>query len=148
LDEVSAGEREWKAVLREFWKDFIAKIDESKQLKITEVLEALDHLLAAYAFGTPKNDGHDPRECAECKTRKLASKLGRFVPYISFSNYPDSNHKTQIGESNESIKNEDGTEFKLPKPLGQHPESGDDIVMKKGPYGLYVQLGEGKTPKR
>jgi len=148
LDDVSAGEREWKTVLREFWTDFIAKIDESKELKVTQVLEALDQLLGAYAFGLGTG-GKDPRECPACKTGKLGLKIGRFGPYIACSRYPDCTHKAQIGDANApTLTDSEGVEFKLPKTIGKDPASGEDITMRKGPYGVYVQIGESKTPKR
>jgi len=151
LDDVSAGERDWKQVLREFWVDFIAKIDESKQLSITQVLEALDTLLANYAFGADKLDenGKDKRVCPACSKGRLGLKIGKFGPYIACSNYPDCNHKAQLGELTAEIQFDDnGDEFKLPKTLGNDPITGDLISLRKGPYGVYVQLGEGKTPKR
>lgn len=148
LDDVSAGERDWKTVLREFWGDFIAKIEESKELKVSQVLEALDHLLGAYAFGNSV-EGKDPRACPACKTGKLGLKIGRFGPYIACSNYPECNHKAQIGDmGGPTMTDEQGEEFKLPRTLGKDPVSGEDVSMRKGPYGVYVQLGESKTPKR
>jgi len=147
LDDVAGGEREWKEVLREFWKDFIAKIEESRELKVSDVLEALDTLLAAYAFGTPK-DGKDPRKCPACGGQ-LGLKIGRFGPYIGCNNYPECTHKAQISESSApALVDAEGNEFKLPKLLGSDPVSGEPINLKKGPYGVYVQLGESKTPKR
>jgi DNA topoisomerase-1 len=148
LDDVSAGERDWKTVLREFWGDFIAKIDESKELTVSKVLEALDTLLASYAFGNP-TDGKDPRVCPACGTGKLGLKIGRFGPYIACSNYPTCAHKAQIGDiGGPTMTDTEGTEFKLPKTLGPDPVSGEIITMRKGPYGVYVQLGDSKTPKR
>ena len=148
LDDVSAGEREWKTVLHEFWDDFIAKIEESKQLTVSQVLEALDQLLAAYAFGAAK-DGHDPRTCPACKAGQLGLKIGRFGPYIACSKYPDCNYKAQLGDlGGVAMTDAEGVEFKLPKIMGQDPTTGEDISMRKGPYGVYVQLGESKTPKR
>lgn len=151
LDEVSAGERDWKQVLRDFWVDFIAKIDESKQLTVSQVLEALDTLLASYAFGNTSTDkdAKDPRVCPACGKGRLGLKIGRFGPYIACSAYPECNHKAQLGELTAPVQLDDnGEEFKLPKTLGKDPVSGDDITMRKGPYGVYVQIGEGKTPKR
>ena len=151
LDEVSAGERDWKQVLRDFWVDFIAKIDESKQLTVSQVLEALDTLLASYAFGNTSTDkdAKDPRVCPACGKGRLGLKIGRFGPYIACSAYPECNHKAQLGELTAPVQLDDnGDEFKLPKTLGKDPVSGDDITMRKGPYGVYVQIGEGKTPKR
>jgi len=151
LDDVSAGERNWKQVLRDFWVDFIAKIDESKQLTVSQVLEALDTLLASYAFGKPSNDNKasDPRACPACSKGRLGLKIGRFGPYIACSNYPECNHKAQLGELTAPVQlDENGEEFKLPKTLGADPATGEDISLRKGPYGVYVQIGEGKTPKR
>ena len=148
LDDVSAGERDWKAVLREFWEQFIAKIEESRELKVSQVLEALDQLLAAYAFGSGKGD-KDPRECPACHKGQLGIKLGRFGPYIACSNYPECTHKAQLGDLTASgAEGEEGGEFKLPRVLGKDPVSGEDVSIRKGPYGVYVQLGESKTPKR
>ncbi len=151
LDDVSAGERNWKQVLRDFWIDFIAKIDESKQLTVSQVLEALDTLLASYAFGQASSDKNakDPRACPACGKGRLGLKIGRFGPYIACSNYPECNHKAQLGELTAPAQlDENGEEFKLPKTLGQDPASGEDITLRKGPYGVYVQVGEGKAPKR
>lgn len=148
LDEISAGERDWKQVLRDFWKDFIAKINDSKELSVSQVLEALDAELASYAFGAAKSD-KDPRLCPACSNGKLGLKIGRFGPYIACSNYPECNHKAQLGEMTSAAQADDGSEeLKLPKTLGKDPATGEDVTMRKGPYGVYVQLGESKTPKR
>ena len=153
LDDVSAGERDWKTVLREFWKDFITKIGESKELTVTQVLEALDTLLASYAFGAAKDD-KNPRECPACKLAgrtggQLGLKIGRFGPYIACSAYPECTHKAQLGDmGGPTMTDSEGTEFKLPKTLGKDPVSGEEVSMRKGPYGVYVQLGESKIPKR
>src|SRR5262249_8294260 len=98
LDDVSAGDIDWKQVLRDFWNDFIAKIEDSKKLTIDEVLDALNKLLADYVFG-PVKDGKDPRKCPACATGKLGIRTGRFGPFIACSNYPECTHKAQIGKS-------------------------------------------------
>ncbi|MFO0390047.1 MAG: type I DNA topoisomerase [Alphaproteobacteria bacterium] len=146
LDDISAGERNWKEVLREFWTAFIAKIEESRELKITDVLSALDHLLSAYAFGASK-DGKDPRKCPACTSGQLGIKIGRFGPYIACSAYPECNYKAQFGESGTPNEGDETGGMALPKMLGKNP-SGDDISLRKGPYGFYVQIGEEKKPKR
>jgi DNA topoisomerase-1 len=148
LDEISTGKLNWKQVLKEFWTDFIAKIGESKELSITQVLESLDTLLANYAFGAGV-EGKDKRACPACGKGRLGLKIGRFGPYIACSNYPDCSHKAQLADSSaEPQLDENGEEFKLPKILGNDPVSGEIISLRKGPYGVYVQLGEDKTPKR
>jgi len=148
LDDVSAGDIDWKKVLRDFWKDFIVKIDESKELKITDVLAALDELMGSYVFGIAKDD-KDPRKCPECASGRLGLKIGRFGPYVACSSYPECNYKTQIGEAaGGQMTDSEGNEFTLPKTLGIDPKSGEIVTMKKGPYGVYVQLGEAAKPKR
>src|SRR6202012_3178658 len=42
LDLVSNNEIAWRDVLRDFWKDFIGAIDETKELRISAVIDALD----------------------------------------------------------------------------------------------------------
>ncbi|MDE3015489.1 MAG: type I DNA topoisomerase [Pseudomonadota bacterium] len=147
LDDVSAGEREWKELLRDFWKDFILKINESKELTVSQVLEALDLLLASYAFGAAK-EGKDPRVCPACGTGRLGLKIGRFGPYIACSNYPECNHKEQIGQrASPAMIDAEGVEFTWPRALGKSPD-GEDVSLRKGPYGVYAQRGEGDKPKR
>jgi len=145
LDDVSDGTIDWKQVLRDFWNDFIAKIDDSKKLTIEQVLDALNLLLADYVFGLPK-DGKDPRKCPACATGKLGIRVGRFGPYTACSNYPECNYKSQIGQK--TGDHADTGSMVFPKILGKDPASGEDISLRKGPYGVYVQIGEGKKPKR
>ncbi|KAG5571741.1 hypothetical protein H5410_061507 [Solanum commersonii] len=60
--------------------------------------------------------------------------------------------KTLYGEEDEDITFEDTKRnVEMPKLLGVHPSSNEKILMKNGPYGYYVQLGEDKkgyVPKR
>ncbi len=146
LDDISAGDRDWKEVLREFWKDFITKIEESRELKISDVLAALDQLLAAYAFGASK-DGKDPRKCPACASGTLGIKIGRYGPYIACDAYPECNYKAQFGESGTPNEGDESGGMALPKVLGKNG-NGEDISLRKGPYGFYVQIGEEKKPKR
>jgi len=144
LDEISDGKLDYKQVLRDFWKDFNGNIDEIKDLRVSEVLDALNDLLASRIF-PPKEDGSDPRLCPTCGTGKLSLKLGKFGAFIGCSNYPDCKHTMQLsdaasGNSSEAAQG-DGV-------LGTDPESGEEVHLKSGRFGPYVQLGEGKEPKR
>ena len=62
LDLVSAGDLDWKALLREFWQDFHPKTEEVLKVSTREVLDALDGALAPFLY-PPKADGSDPRAC-------------------------------------------------------------------------------------
>src|SRR5438876_5571227 len=88
LDEVSGGRVDWKALLRDFWRDFSTAIDGTKELTITAVLEALDAELGRHFF--PENgSGADPRLCPNCGAGRLSVKLGKFGAFIGCSDYPN-----------------------------------------------------------
>jgi DNA topoisomerase-1 len=144
LDQVSAGELDYKALLRDFWKDFTAATEEIKDLRVSEVLDALNDLLADHIF-PPREDGSDPRRCPTCGTGTLSLKLGKFGAFIGCSNYPECKHTMQLSDAASGQASEaaagDGV-------LGVDPESGEEVHLKSGRFGPYVQLGEGKEPKR
>jgi len=140
LDEVSAGEMNWKTLLEEFWRDFSAAIAGTKELKISQVIDALDEVLGPHIF-TPEPGGADPRLCPTCGTGRLNLKLGRFGAFVGCSNYPDCRYTRQLGQKN-------GEGSAEPKVLGKFPESGEDVSLRSGRFGPYVQLGEGDKPKR
>jgi DNA topoisomerase-1 len=141
LDKVSAGELSWKQLLRDFWKDFSAAIGETKDLKITDVINELDAILGPHIF--PANaDGSDPRKCPSCEAGRLSLKLGRFGSFVGCSNYPECRYTRQIGQT--AAEAGDGQ----PRVLGNDPETGEPISLRSGRFGPYVQLGEGEKPKR
>ena len=144
LDQVSAGELDYKVLLRDFWKDFTVATEEIKDLRVSEVLDALNDMLSDHIFPA-REDGADPRKCPTCGTGTLSLKLGKFGAFIGCSNYPECKHTMQLsdaatGQSSEAAAG-DGV-------LGTDPESGEEVFLKSGRFGPYVQLGEGKEPKR
>jgi DNA topoisomerase-1 len=141
LDLVSAGELDWKALLREFWKDFHAKVGEIGELRITNVLDALDEALGPHLF-PPKPDGSDPRACPVCGTGRMGLKSSRFGPFIGCSNYPECRHTRPLAAEAE------GEEGGGDRELGVDPDTGLTVYLKAGRFGPYVQLGEGEKPKR
>ncbi len=143
LDQISAGNLRWKDVLREFWQDFTKQTDEIKDLRVSQVLDALNELLADHIF-PPKADGSDPRRCPNCGTGQLSLKLGKFGAFIGCSNYPECRYTMQLSDAAtgaaEAVPG-DGS-------LGTDPESGLTVYLKSGRFGPYVQLGDGSEPKR
>ncbi|MEE2692811.1 MAG: type I DNA topoisomerase [Pseudomonadota bacterium] len=135
LDRISAGEVDWKAFLRDFWKEFHAAIEDTAELRITEVLEALNVALAPLIF-PPKEDGSDPRLCPNCGDGQLSLKTGKFGAFIGCSNYPDCNYTRQLSASPDD---ENGGGDRV---LGEDPETGLEVWLKIGRFGPYVQLGE------
>ncbi|WP_323786205.1 type I DNA topoisomerase [Thalassovita sp.] len=134
LDDVSAGERDYKDVLARFWRDFSAAIAETSELRITEVLDVLDDALAPQLY-PPREDGSDPRICPKCGEGKLHLKTSRTGGFVGCGNYPECTYTRPIaGEG------ADGDE----RLLGMDGE--DEIHLKSGRFGPYVQRGE-PTPE-
>ena len=144
LDLVSAGELDWKVLLREFWKDFHARTEEIGTLRTREVLDSLDNALAPFLY-PPKPDGSDPRTCPTCGSGRLSLKTSRFGPFVGCSNYPECRYTRPIGQNGE---NGEAGGDNGDRELGQDPESGETVWLKAGRFGPYVQLGEGEKPKR
>ncbi len=76
LDDVSAGERDYKEVLSRFWRDFSAAVAETADLRIGEVLEKIDDFLSPHLY-PPRADGGDPRACPTCGSGRLHLKTAR-----------------------------------------------------------------------
>jgi len=146
LDEISAGKLDWRQVLRDFWRDFSGHVDETKELRVSDVLEALNEELAPLVF-PPREDGSNPRACPRCGTGQLSLKLGKFGAFVGCSNYPECGYTRQLGDpvgpNGETAEGESGDRV-----LGTDPYTGEEIVLKSGRFGPYVQRGEGKEAKR
>jgi DNA topoisomerase-1 len=142
LDLVSAGELDWKVLLREFWADFNAKIGEMGELRMSDVLTALDASLGPHLF-PDKPDGSDPRACPVCNSGRMGLKSSRFGPFLGCSNYPECRHTRPLTVAEEG---EDGPTGD--RELGTDPVTGETVYLKTGRFGVYVQLGEGEKPKR
>ena len=143
LDLVSAGDLNWKVLLREFWQDFHAAVGEISELRVTNVLDALNEALGPHIFPA-KADGSDPRACPTCATGKLSLKTGKFGAFIGCSNYPECRFTRPIAQSegNEADAGNGDRE------LGTDPDTGLIVHLKNGRFGHYVQLGDGDKPKR
>ncbi|MGE0410070.1 MAG: type I DNA topoisomerase, partial [Amphiplicatus sp.] len=135
LDEISNGEVDWKAFLRDFWKEFHANVEGVGELRIADVLEALNESLAPLIF-PKKEDGADPRACPNCENGRLSLKTGKFGAFIGCSNYPDCSYTRQLSALGEN------EEAQGDKSLGFDPDTGLEVFLKIGRFGPYVQLGE------
>jgi DNA topoisomerase-1 len=143
LDRVSNNEVDWRDLLREFWRDFAAAVTDIKDLRIGDVLNALDEVLGPHLF-SPREDGSDPRQCPTCGNGRLSLKLGRYGAFIGCSNYPDCRFTRALSAVNGN--GDTGTKI-----LGQDPETGLDVTLRGGRFGPYVQRGEpveGEKPRR
>ncbi len=133
LDKVSAGELEYKVVLREFWTDFQKAIAGVGDLRISEVLEELNTALGPAIF-PEREDGSDPRVCHTCGTGRLSLKAGKFGAFIGCSNYPECRYTRQLGvaEGEEPVSGD--------RELGIDPNTERKVWLKIGRFGPYVEL--------
>ncbi|MGR3801943.1 type I DNA topoisomerase [Marinibacterium profundimaris] len=137
LDEVSAGDADYKEVLRKFWQDFSAAIAETADLRITEVLEKINEVLEPHLF-PPNEDGTDPRLCPNCGNGRLSMRTARSGgAFIGCSNYPECRYTRPFGPPGQEDPSDIPPEGKV---LGE--DAGDKIYAFKGRFGPYVQRGE------
>jgi len=149
LDDISGGKANWKEVMGGFWESFAAAVAETKDLTTTEVIDALDEVLGPHFFNDD-GSGRNPRDCPNCDTGRLGLKLGKYGAFIGCSTYPECKYTRKLAAGDESpeaaLIGANG-----PVNLGSDAVSGEAVTLRNGPYGFYIQLGEGedkKKPKR
>ncbi len=142
-------------------KEFTAKMEDGLDEISRGELESLPFMKNFYRGGGPfvglekmLNEKVDiPAACTIALPEEIAEstegRIGRFGPYLrrgdDTRSIPDN---TYFGDLTlDIIENLFNEEVKEDEPLGNDPESGESIMIKKGPYGHYVQLGEAKTRK-
>src|SRR5262245_5237644 len=146
LDLISDGKLEYKVVLRDFWRDFIGAVEGIKDLRVGDVLEALNEILGPHIF-PPKDDGGDPRQCPVCGEGRLSLKVsGKYGAFIGCSRYPECRYTRQLSAAGNGADADASTlDGKL---LGYDPESGLAVTLRVGRFGPYVQLGEGSKDEK
>jgi DNA topoisomerase I len=118
LDRVEDGEADWREVLEEFYPDFRGQLEKGKASSD----EIVKELLAA-----------EGETCEKCGSPMLV-KWNRFGRFLGCSAYPECQSTRSLdgpGEASQDLE------------LGVDPRSGETVFLKDGPYGPYVQLGEG-----
>ena len=131
LDEISAGDLDYKAVLAKFWRDFSAAIAETSELRITEVLDKLDEALSPQLYPA-REDGSDPRQCPLCGEGSLHLKTSRTGGFVGCSRYPECRYTRPIGGDADAQAGD--------KVLGY--DEGEAVTLRSGRFGPYVQKGE------
>ena len=113
LDEITSEQVQWKPLLEEWWVPFKDKISSLSNLRVSEVIDALDEKLGQHLFGEATYDGHvhvnpdqisstssasdsdeedvvtEARRCPSCKTGRLGLKPSKAGGFIGCSRYPE-----------------------------------------------------------
>src|SRR5439155_1892964 len=127
LDRISNNEIAWRELLRDFWRDFTGAVGDIKDLRIGQVIDTLDEMLAPHLF-PPRADGSNPRQCPNCGTGRLSLKLGKFGGFIGCSNYPECRYTRQLSVPAAGNGAPDGGM----KKLGEDPVTGLEVTLRSG----------------
>lgn len=142
LDEVSDGKRSWLDLMDEFWKPFQGNVQEAMKLDIVSVIDQIKKEMFSYLFGEGGTD-----KCPQCGQGKLDLRLGKFGAFLGCSNYPE------CGFTRPLVDGEDVQAGSLQgisdKIIGTDPVTENTILLRKGPYGFYLQWeNEFETAKK
>ena len=144
LDRVSNSEIDWKTLLRDFWNDFSGAVGDIKDLGTRQVLDSLNELLGPHIF-PERGEGVDPRLCPLCGQGQLSLKLGKYGAFIGCSRYPECKFSRVLAPTGAESSEGDRPGVRV---LGEDPATGEEITLRNGRFGDYVQQGEGEKPKR
>lgn len=124
LDRVEEGAVKWSALLESFYPPFQDQLEAGKASSEDIVKE----ILAA-----------EGETCEVCG-RPMQVRWNKFGRFLGCSGYPECQNTRPL----------DAPEVQE-RPLGKDPETGLPVLARVGPYGPYVQLGDGdgtNKPKR
>ena len=75
----------------------------------------------------------------------MSLKLGKYGAFIGCSRYPECKYSRVLAPSGAEASEGDRPGVRV---LGQDPSTGEEITLRNGRFGDYVQQGEGDKPKR
>lgn len=135
LDKISDDKEDYTDVLKDFWTNFHEKTQEMLGVDPAEIRKNIDLELGKHFFKS-----EEERKCTACGDGRLLLNFGKFGGYISCSNYPECNYSREL-----SINEGDQDPEIYPKHVGDIDEN--PLYIKKGPYGIYIEL-EAEKKKR
>ncbi|AOV18200.1 DNA topoisomerase I [Acidihalobacter aeolianus] len=128
LDEISRGEKNWIPVLREFWENFHAQVEDRAQSV------SRDEALQAREIGIDPESG-----------KPVSVRMGRYGPFAQIGSRDDEDKPRfaglRPGQKMDTITLEEALKlFDLPRHLGETAE-GKSIDANIGRFGPYVKYG-------
>lgn len=138
LDTISDGKLNWKSFLQGFWTDFKIFVDASMELRMTHVIDKLDADLSDHFFPSHDKDGspiENPRRCPKCNKGRLGLKLSKNGGFFGCSDYPSCNFTRNMTPVTGDVDVLD-----VNRVLGKHEETNQDVFVKTGRYGPYVEM--------
>lgn len=134
LDDVSNGKQQKLDALRDFWKPTKSMIDNAKDVKTTEIINAINDIMHEHLLA----DGHD--KCPKCGG-DLGIKLSKYGAFIGCANYPKCNY-TQKLELQDSEPEEKKYKTDEENKKTTSVELGEGISFRIGRFGPYVTDGQ------
>ena len=145
LDEISNANKSKDNVLQEFWQPFSHSVSDVQKISMKDVIESLNTNMEKVFFGADTNEAS--HKCPQCGEGILSLKLWSTGAFLGCSRYPDCNYKRNLTGTQEDKLEEGRPISDYPKFLGKSIDSGEDIYIKSGPYGFYLEL-DSKKKKR
>ncbi len=145
LDEISGGRATRSDVLGAFWRQFEPALGEAGKLSVRDAVDAVEEVLEPVLFPA-RSDGEDPRTCPKCGEGRLGLRPSRRSGmFVGCGRYPDC-------DFTRSLENGEATpvDWTGDRTLGLDAD-GTPVLVRKGPYGFYFQVGSGEgreKPKR
>src|SRR5665213_1048488 len=157
LDLVSAGELDWKALLRDFWKDFHAAVGEIGELRMGRLslktgkfgafIGCSNYPECRFTRPIAASSGEEESQAGD---RELGTdpvtgavvwlKTGRFGPYVEEAGATPKRASLPKDWPVAAIDLDKAIRLlRLPREVGVHPEDGAMILAGIGRYGPYVQ---------
>jgi DNA topoisomerase I len=125
LDQIATGNAGWTDVLNSFWNKFTDILRIMKESNPQEMLAKISNKYTDYFFGREE----DPVNCPKCKTGKKKLCLMKDGEFLGCSNHPNCDWKQGLTQKESKI-------------LGIDAESGEEILIKDGPYGSYLNWSQ------
>lgn len=145
LDDVSNGKKEKLSILDNFWQNFKQHVDSTQSIKVSNVIDKLNEELETFLF-SDNNTHQIIKICPECKQGSLSLKIGKFGAFVGCSRFPECGYIKKLDSSTENEEKEMSTEY--PKFIGNDPKTNQEIHLKSGPYGFYLEKSLLTTGKK